>query len=57
MEHMKPSFKPLANELEEYLQHNLDIITDSPWFEEKLAKAVKQTLREMLDEKSSSHDV
>ena len=53
----RPSFKPLANELEEYIQHSLDIITDSPWFEEKLAKAVKQTLREMLDEKSSSHDV
>ena len=49
-ENLQSSFIPLANTLEEYLQHHLDIITDSDWFaelvEEKVAIAVKKSLTE-----------
>ena len=51
MEEIKPSFIPLANSLEEYLQHNIDIITDSDWFAEKVAIVLKQhfTDKEVLE--------
>ena len=49
-EELQSSFIPLAKSLEEYLQHHLDIITDSDWFaelvEEKVAIAVKKSLTE-----------
>ena len=49
-EELQSSFIPLAKTLEEYLQHHLDIITDSDWFaelvEEKVAIAVKKSLTE-----------
>ena len=49
-ENLQSSFIPLAKTLEEYLQHHLDIITDSDWFaelvEEKVAIAVKKSLTE-----------
>ena len=49
-EKLQSSFIPLAKSLEEYLQHHLDIITDSDWFaelvEEKVAIAVKKSLTE-----------
>ena len=49
-ENLQSSFIPLAKTLEEYLQHHLDIITDSDWFaelvEEKVAIAGKKSLTE-----------
>ena len=49
-EELQSSSIPLAKALEEYLQHHLDIITDSDWFaelvEEKVAIAVKKSLTE-----------
>jgi len=43
---VKPSLVPLALELENYLQHNLDIITDSDWFEQLVEEKVKKILQE-----------
>jgi|9_EtaG_2_1085328.scaffolds.fasta_scaffold23187_8 hypothetical protein len=46
MEEIKPSVIPLAKALEDFLHHNLDIITDSEWFEELVAEKVKRILEE-----------
>jgi len=46
MEEIKPSVIPLAKALEEFIHHNLDIITDSEWFEELVAEKVKRILEE-----------
>ena len=43
---VKPSLVPLALELENYLQHNLDIITDRDWFEQLVEEKVKKILQE-----------
>tara|TARA_Y100000592_G_scaffold93549_1_gene156904 strand:+ start:441 stop:623 length:183 start_codon:yes stop_codon:yes gene_type:complete len=47
---VKPSLVPLALELENYLQHNLDIITDSDWFEQLVEEKVKKILQEREDD-------
>lgn len=41
---VKPSLVPLALELENFLQHNLDIITDSDWFDQLVEEKVKKIL-------------
>ena len=46
MEEIKPSVIPLAKALEDFLHHNLDIITDSEWFEELVEEKVKRILEE-----------
>ena len=43
---VKPSLVPLTLELENYLQHNLDIITDSDWFDQLVEEKVKKILQE-----------
>ena len=43
---IKPSLIPLTLELESYLQHNLDIITDSDWFQELVEEKVKKIMKE-----------
>ena len=43
---IKPSLITLALELESYLQHNLDIITDSDWFQELVEEKVKKIMKE-----------
>ena len=43
---VKPSLVPLALEIENYLQHNLDIITDSDWFDQLVEEKVKKILEE-----------
>ena len=42
MKEIKPSVIPLAKALEEFIHHNLDVITDSEWFQEKVAITLKQ---------------
>ena len=46
---IKPSLIPLALELESYLQHNLDIITDSDWFQELVEEKVKKIMKERIE--------
>ena len=50
-EELQSSFIPLAKALEEYLQHHLDIITESDWFaelvEEKINKLVEEKINKM----------
>jgi hypothetical protein len=43
-EEIKPSLLILAKSLEEYIHHNLDIITDSDWFSELVEEKVKEQL-------------
>tara|TARA_R100001086_G_C11632970_1_gene202236 strand:+ start:234 stop:398 length:165 start_codon:yes stop_codon:yes gene_type:complete len=43
---VKPSLVPLALEIENYLSHNLDIITDSDWFDQLVEEKVKKILQE-----------
>ena len=45
-EELQSSFIPLAKTLEEYLQHHLDIITDSDWFAELVEEKVNKILEE-----------
>jgi hypothetical protein len=45
-EELQSSFIPLAKSLEEYLQHHLDIITDSDWFAELVEEKVNKILEE-----------
>ena len=45
-EKLQSSFIPLAKALEEYLQHHLDIITDSDWFAELVEEKVNKILEE-----------
>ena len=45
-EELQSSSIPLANALEEYLQHHLDIITDSDWFAELVEEKVNKILEE-----------
>ena len=49
---VKPSLVPLALELENYLQHNLDIITDSDWFEQLVEEKVQKILQERKNEQN-----
>jgi len=46
MEEIKPSFIPLAKALEDYVHHNLDIITDSEWFEALVEEKIKRIIEE-----------
>ena len=39
------SFKPVAKALQDYVQHELDIITESEWFDNLVENKVKQQLR------------
>ena len=41
-EELQSSFIPLAKSLEEYLQHHLDIITDSDWFAELVEEKINK---------------
>ena len=43
---VKPSLVPLALELENFFQHNLDIITDSDWFDQLVEEKVKKIMEE-----------
>ena len=43
---MESSFIPLAEELEKYIQHRIDIITDSDWFAELIDEKVNKILEE-----------
>tara|TARA_R100000808_G_C2082337_1_gene105744 strand:+ start:484 stop:630 length:147 start_codon:yes stop_codon:yes gene_type:complete len=43
---MESSFIPLAEELEKYIQHRIDIITDSDWFAEIIEDEVNKVLEE-----------
>ena len=45
-EELQSSSIPLAKALEEYLQHHLDIITDSDWFAELVEEKVNKILEE-----------
>ena len=40
------SFKPVAQALQDYVQHELDIITESEWFDDLVANKVKQQLEQ-----------
>ena len=46
MEEIKPSVIPLAKALEDFLHHNLDIITDSEWFADLVEEKVQKLLEE-----------
>ena len=50
MEEIKPSVIPLAKALEEFIHHNLDVITDSEWF----ADLVEEKVKRILEEKETS---
>lgn len=39
------SFKPVAQALQNYVQHELDIITESEWFDDLVENKVKQQLQ------------
>ena len=39
------SFKPVAQALQKYVQHELDIITESEWFDDLVENKVKQQLQ------------
>lgn len=54
---VKPSLVPLALELENYLQHNLDIITDSDWFEQLVEEKVKKILQERENDRWKTNRV
>ena len=47
-EELQSSFIPLAKSLEEYLQHHLDIITESDWFDEVVEKKVTEVINKKL---------
>tara|TARA_R100001510_G_scaffold33737_1_gene30191 strand:- start:1841 stop:2011 length:171 start_codon:yes stop_codon:yes gene_type:complete len=49
---VKTSLVPLALELENYLQHNLDIITDSDWFDQLVEEKVQKILQERKNEQN-----
>ena len=51
---VKPSLVPLALELENFLQHNLDIITDSDWFEDLVEEKLKSLLAVDTDNPTDS---
>ena len=46
IQEVKPSLVPSALELENFLQHNLDIITDSDWFDQLVEEKVKKIMEE-----------
>ena len=46
---MESSFIPLAKELEKYIQHRIDIITDSDWFAELVEEKVKKIMKERIE--------
>ena len=46
IQEVKPSLVPLALELENFLQHNLDIVTDSDWFDQLVEEKVKKIMEE-----------
>jgi len=49
MEEIRPSSLELAKALEDFLFHELDVITESEWFAEKVEIKVKEILKERKD--------
>ena len=42
MEEIRPSSLELAKALENFIYHELDVITESDWFQERVAIALKK---------------
>ena len=51
MEEIRPSSLELAKALENFIYNELDVITESDWFQEKIATTLKQhfTDKEVLE--------
>ena len=54
---MESSFIPLAEELEKYIQHRIDIITDSDWFAELIEEEVNKKMGVSSNGKTSSSNL
>ena len=50
MEEIRPSSLELAKALENFIYNELDVITESDWFQEKIATKVNQILDHETDE-------
>ena len=50
MEEIRPSSLELAKALENFIYNELDVITESDWFQEKIATKVNQILDHATDE-------
>ena len=48
MEEIRPSSLELAKALEDFLFHELDVITESDWFDEAIEKKVTEVLNKKL---------
>tara|TARA_A100001391_G_C4851902_1_gene219964 strand:+ start:34 stop:207 length:174 start_codon:yes stop_codon:yes gene_type:complete len=46
MEDIRPSFEAIAKGLQDFIYNEIDFITESEWFQERVAIVVKQTLKE-----------
>ena len=49
MEEIRPSSLELAKALENFIYNELDVITESDWFQEKIATKVNQILDHETD--------
>ena len=51
MEEIRPSFGAIAKELQDFIYNEIDFITESEWFQERVAIAVKQSFtdKEVLE--------
>ena len=49
MEEIRPSSLELAKALENFIYNELDVITESDWFQEKIATRVNQILDHETD--------
>jgi|TARA_Y100001938_G_C7870353_1_gene319983 predicted nucleotidyltransferase len=47
-EELQSSFVPLAKSLEEYLHHQIDVITEGDWFDELIDKKVTEIINRKL---------
>ena len=52
MEEIRPSSLELAKALENFIYNELDVITESDWFQEKIATKVNQILDHETDKKT-----
>ena len=49
-EEIRPSFLPVAKELQDFIYNELDVITESDWFKELIDEKVKAALKENKNE-------
>ena len=52
MEEIRPSSLELAKALENFIYNELDVITESDWFQEKIATKVNQILEDHETDKT-----